>query len=184
MKQLELARPYAKAAFEFAREKKKLADWEKVLGCLASAAQNHNVREYIGHPLVSDMESADLMLSILGKACKIRSKDVQNFVKTMAYFKKLLILPEVYSIYEEYLSEEKCVIRAQATSAVKLNAKQQSEIKSALEKKYNQSVSLECDIDKSLIGGVKLRVGDWVMDNSLKARLTRLCQNLGEHSHE
>lgn len=184
MKQLDLARPYAKAAFEFARDANAFPEWESALALASELLKNHELHEYVQHPLVSKAEAADTVCEMLSKFGNVKSKEIHNFIKTVAYYDRILALPEIFAVFEDYVAQEKEIIRAKASSAVKLTKTQVDQIKSSLKARFGRDVSLEVDVDTSLIGGVKVQVDDWVLDNTIKARLARLSHTLGEQSHE
>jgi F-type H+-transporting ATPase subunit delta len=179
MKQLDLARPYATAAFEYAKSHQAFDMWQIALSVLAQVVQANGIKSVIAHPAVGHAQAADLLIAAVQKV-NIQSDAVNNFIRTVAHFGRVFVLPEVCMVFESYVAAEKNTIHAEVQSAMKLTAKQQKQIQTALESQYDQSVAMTCHVDPALIGGIKIQVGDWVLDNTLKSRLTRLSHTLGD----
>ena len=170
-----IARPYAEAAFKLADASGKLADWSHMLASLARVAQDERVRDRILDPGLSRAQVAGLFISIL--AGKL-SGDAENFVRVLADNRRLELLPEMQAQYERLRNERESTLEAEITSAFPLDAQQLAEIVAALEKKTGRKVKAQVSVDKELIGGAKVAIGDKVFDASAKAQLTALSNAL------
>jgi F-type H+-transporting ATPase subunit delta len=170
-----IARPYAEAVFKLADAADKLADWSTMLGALAQVAEDPRVRATIADPGLSAAKVAGLFISIL--AGKL-SGPAENFVRVLADNRRLELLPEIRAQYERLRNERESTLEADIASAFPLEDAQLAEIVTALEKKTGRKVKTRVTLDKELIGGVKVAIGDKVFDASAKAQLTALANAL------
>ena len=166
-----IARPYAEAAFKIADAQGKLADWSAVLGNLAAVAADGRVRAAIGDPNLSSAKVAGLFISIL--AGKL-SGEAENFVRVLAENGRLDVLQEIRSQYEALRNEREGVVEAEVISAFEMQQAQIADLVARLEKKTGRKVKAKVSVDKSLIGGVKIALGDKVIDGSARAQLAAL----------
>ena len=166
-----IARPYAEAAFRLADDVGKLAEWSATLAMLEQVADNERVRAAMADPNLSSAKVAGLFISILsGKL----SGDAENFVRVMAENRRLALLGEVRAQYEALKNAREGVIEADVQSAFELTDVQLAELVSALEKRTGRKVKAQVRLDKSLIGGVRIVMGDKVIDGSARAQLGAL----------
>lgn len=170
-----IARPYARAAFEYAQAHNGLPRWSNVLAKAALVVADSRVAKLLGNPHV---RSADLV-SLIGDACGADLDDHgRSFLTTLADNRRLAILPQIAELYEELRAEIENVADVEITSAVALDDAQRTRLSKALEKRLRRSVRLHCAVDPSLIGGAVVRSGDMVIDGSVKARLERLAADM------
>lgn len=106
------------------------------------------------------------------------SPAVQNFIQVLAREKQLNRLPAIITAFEHYETGGQKVLDAVITSAVPLDAKQQEEVAAQLRDIYNSEVEVRFAVDESLIGGLIIRVGDQVIDNSLRSRLSTIQRSM------
>jgi len=166
-----IARPYAEAAFKLADAQGKLADWSAALANLAAVAANARVREAIGDPNLSDTKVAGLFISIL--AGKLTG-EIENFVRVLAENGRLGVLTEIRAQYEALKNEREGTVDAEVFTAFEMDQAQVADLVSRLEKNTGRKVKATVSIDKSLIGGVKVVIGDKVIDGSARAQLAAL----------
>jgi len=166
-----VARPYAEAAFKLADEVGALAKWSEMLAALAQVAENERVRVAIADPNLSDAKVAGVFISILsGKL----SGEAENFVRVLARNDRLSLLPEIRQQFEVLKNEREGVIEAEVQSAFELNEAQLKDLVERLEKKTGRKVRPHVSVDRELIGGVKIVLGDKVIDGSARAQLAAL----------
>lgn len=165
-----IARPYAKAAFASARQHNALESWSKVLATASSVVQDERVARLLSSPRVTPEQLSGLIADIVGQL----DEQTRNFVATLASNRRLGLLPEIASMYEELRAEAENTADVQVISAVELNEAQKQRLATALKQRLKREVRLHCEVDASLIGGAIVRSGDFVIDGSLKARLDRL----------
>jgi F-type H+-transporting ATPase subunit delta len=166
-----VARPYAEAVFKLADAQNALAKWSEMLAALAAVAADPRVRAAIMDPNQSDAKVAGLFIAIL--AGKLNG-DAENLVRVLAEYGRLELLPEIRSQYEALKNEREGVVEAEIYSAFELTGAQLGDLVQRLEKKTGRKVKARVETDKALIGGVKVVIGDKVIDGSARAQLGAL----------
>jgi F-type H+-transporting ATPase subunit delta len=172
---ITVARPYAKAAFEFARQHNSFADWSELLGTAAAVVADERVARLLSNPKVSPDELVNLLGEIAGKSLDEHGR---NFLNALATNRRLELLPEIAGAYEALRAEVENTADVQLISAVPLNDAQRERFASALRKRFKCEVRLHCEVDASLLGGAIVRTGDMVIDGSLRAGLERLAREI------
>jgi F-type H+-transporting ATPase subunit delta len=170
-----IARPYAKAAFEYAREANDFASWSQGLARLAEIVADPRVAALSKSPQWSTADVANLIIDIAGAGL---DAGLQNFVRVLAENRRLLLLPEIAAHYEEFRAAVENTVDVEVVSAVKLDAAQSDKLSAALAKRLKRNVRMKNSVDATLLGGAVLRAGDLVIDGSLKGRLERLATEL------
>lgn len=166
-----VARPYAEAAFRLADEANALGRWSEMLAALALVAQDDRVRTAIGDPQLSDAQVAGLFISIL--AGKLNA-EAENLVRVLAANGRLELLPEIRAQFAALKNDREGVIEARVQSAFELSDAQVRDLVQRLEKKTGRKVKATIEIDKDLIAGVRVVLGDKVIDGSARAQLAAL----------
>jgi len=166
-----IARPYAEAAFRLADAQGKLADWSAVLANLSVVAADPRVREAISDPNFPAAKVAGLFISVL--AGKL-TREAENFVRVLAENGRLDVLAEIRTQYEALKNEREGTVEAEVYTAFEMDQAQIADLVSRLEKKTGRKVKTRVSVDKSLIGGVKVVIGDKVIDGSVRAQLAAL----------
>jgi F-type H+-transporting ATPase subunit delta len=166
-----IARPYAEAAFKLAEEGDALAKWSDMLAALAMVARDERVQRAASNPNLSDEQVAGLFIAILAGRL---SGEGENFVRVLAHNKRLELLPLIHEHYEALKNEREGVLEAEVQSAFELTQAQVADLVQRLEQKTGRKVRSRVSIDKELIGGVRLILGDKVIDGSARAQLAAL----------
>jgi F-type H+-transporting ATPase subunit delta len=170
-----IARPYAKAAFEEARDRKRLGPWSEALRTGAAVLGDARVEALLGNPRVTPEELAALVIGIAGPQL---DEEGRNFMRTLADNRRLALLPEISALFDELKSEAEGIIDVTVTSAAPLDDVQRGKLAKALERRLGRSVRMQCATDPALIGGAVLRAGDLLIDGSLRGRLERIAYEL------
>jgi F-type H+-transporting ATPase subunit delta len=170
-----IARPYARAAFEEAREQKRLEPWSQALSVAAAVIVDTRVAALLGNPRVSPDELAQLVSGIAGSKL---GEQGGNFVRTLAANRRLAVLPEIAALFDELKDAAEGVADVTVTSAAPLAAGQQKALAAALEKRLKRTVRPHFATDPALIGGAVVKSGDLVIDGSLRTRLERIAYEL------
>ena len=170
-----VARPYAKAAFEEARDRKRLGPWSEALRTAAAVIGDPRVEALLGNPRVTPEELATLVIEIAGPQL---DEEGRNFVRTLADNRRLALLPEISALFDELKGEAEGVIDVTVTSAAPLDDSELGKLTAALQRRLGRSVRLQCATDPALLGGAVLRAGDLVIDGSLRGRLERIAYEL------
>ena len=169
-----VARPYAKAAFEFAVEAKAIDSWLAQLTFAAEVAKDETIKGFIS--VGTSVEKAQaLFLNVCGEQVDSQG---QNFLKVMAENERLLVLPQVLEQFIALKAEFDQEITVDVTSAVKLKVAQTKTLSAALEKRLARKVKLNCTVDKSIVSGLIIQAGDMVIDGSIQGKLSRLATTL------
>jgi F-type H+-transporting ATPase subunit delta len=171
---LTIARPYAEAAFKLAREANALPQWSDALARLSAVVCSEGAHGLIGNPRVTDSQVASLVSDVAGTL----SPEQMNFVSVLASNERLEVLPEIGSIFEALRNCHEGVLDAQVTSAYPLSEQQAADVVATLEAKYSRKVKVTVRVDADLIGGISIRIGDEVMDASVRGKLAQLADAL------
>lgn len=169
-----VARPYAKAAFDFANEQGQLDKWQEMLQFAALVVENETMAEMAQSSLATTTV-AQTFIDVCGEQL---DQFGQNFIRVMAENKRLGTLPAVLQGFLALRAELEHTKEVQVLSATKLTKAQENKIRTALEKRLNCKVRIVSQVDKSLLAGVIIRYDDTVIDGSSKGQLNRLSQEL------
>jgi F-type H+-transporting ATPase subunit delta len=170
-----LARPYAKAVFELARDGKQLAEWSALLAGLATAVRDPQVAAAIGHPSIGRGQLADVLAQAMGGKATTESK---NLLRLLSDYNRLKLAPAIAAQFEALRAEHERRVEVQIATAAPVDAAQQQALVAAVKKKLNRDVNVEWTTDPSLIAGAQIRAGDTVIDGSISGELARLRQAL------
>jgi F-type H+-transporting ATPase subunit delta len=139
-----IARPYAEALFRVAKSGN-LAAWSDLVSEMAAVAGNPDVKAFAGNPKHSDQQIVDTFLSLLKSSV---SAEAKNFIAMLVENGRLSLLPEIDT--------------------------QVKELVATLERKFGRKLKPSVTVDQSLIGGVRVTVGDEVLDSSVRAKLQKM----------
>ncbi|TCP97296.1 F-type H+-transporting ATPase subunit delta [Cricetibacter osteomyelitidis] len=169
-----IARPYAKAAFDFAVENKSIDQWQNMLDFATQVVENKTIQQFLrGDSSVH--KTADTVIAICGDKLNEQGR---NFIKLMAENQRLTALPAVFQQFLSYVAEHQATADVDVISAQPLSDVQIKKIQQAMERKLDKKVKLHCTVDSTLIAGVIIRAGDMVIDGSSRGQLTRLANEL------
>lgn len=172
-----LARPYAKAAFERAREADALAEWGDMLALAAAIVEDDSVADrIIGNPLVDPEDAAAFVGEVAGDRF---SDDFNNLVRLMAGNRRLALLPEVTRLYARFRAQAEQTLDVEVTTAVEAPEGFRERLADALKRRFKREISVALTVDGSLLGGAVVRAGDTVMDGSLRGKLNALASEIG-----
>jgi len=170
-----LARPYAKAAFEFADSANVLDAWSKALQELSAVVADEKVSAALSNPLATTEQNAQTVIDLLGESLDVKA---QNFVRNIAANKRLELLDEISELFDLMKANREQILDVKIQSAFDMNEDQQVKLANALGKNLKRNVSLEIETDNSLIGGALIHAGDTLIDGSVKGRLAKLTDTI------
>lgn len=174
-----IARPYAKAIFEHAVDNHNLSDWSETLLILAEAAGSREVIGFVSNPATSDEQRVELFLSLIQRIHPDKdNKAAGNLLCLLAHNKRLLLLPEIKSLYEVHRAEQEKTLSVDVHSSAKLSEAQLQQLAQSLSQRLQRKVTLNTKIDPSLIGGAIIYAGDLVIDGSVRGKLSKLKADL------
>jgi F-type H+-transporting ATPase subunit delta len=169
--QISLARPYAKAIFELARDAGEYTEWSDQLELLAMIAQDAAMIGVIHNPDVSEQQLAELIIGVAGDQL---NEQGQNLVKLLVRNDRVSAVTDINQQFLVLRDNAEQVIEAQLITASEVDEAQKKNIEAALSSRLGKQIKLETTVDESLIGGAIVRAGDWVVDGSVKAQLQEL----------
>jgi F-type H+-transporting ATPase subunit delta len=170
-----IARPYAVAAYKLGKQQKALAKWSDMLGFATQVANDTKMQTYINDPKVV---ASDLQATFL-KVCGDKlNENAQNLIKVLVEYGRLSILPAITDAFEALKAQDEGVLEAQIIAASKLSAAETKDLVKRLEEKFGKKIEATVSVDAEIIGGIKIIVGDTVIDASVKNQLQNLAYTL------
>ena len=161
-----IARPYAEALFQISlNEGEKFGD---ELNFLAIVLRDKILNLYLSNPAVSKDKGKKFVLSLLPENF---NQSLKNFFELLVDNSRVVFFEEILQQFHNLENEHNKKLEAKILSAFELLDNQKDSIKKRLEKKFNKKVVLSCIVDKTLIGGVTISIGDYVIDGSIKRNL-------------
>jgi F-type H+-transporting ATPase subunit delta len=165
-----LARPYAEALFQVA-EKGDLKQASAELEALASVAANPQLRQFADAPKSGAAQVFDVITSVANVPLSDASK---NLLRTVIDNGRLAVLPEIAAQFHALVSERSGVSDATVYSAFPIDAGALADVVTALESRFKRKLNASVQLQPDLIGGIRVVVGDEVLDTSVKARLEQM----------
>ncbi|PMR74722.1 F0F1 ATP synthase subunit delta [Billgrantia endophytica] len=170
-----VARPYAKAAFDYARDNEALESWSDMLAKLGQVVAERDAQKLIASPKLAADRKVDLVIEL----ADISVDDaVRRFLETLGEKGRLTALGAIAEQFERLRADHEQRVDVTVVSAFALDDKQQNKLAGALKKRLNREISITTQVDPKLLGGVILRAGDTVIDGSVRGRLNRLSEAL------
>ena len=170
-----IARPYAEAVYKLAREKDALAQWSDALANLDAVVSDARVQAIISDPNVSAQQLEGLVLGVIGEKLEGTAR---NFVQVLVQNGRLELTPHIRGVYENLKREHEGTLEAKIISALPVSDDQVKTLVAALETKFKRKITARVEIDAQLIGGVKIVVGDKVIDATVRGRLDAMATAL------
>ena len=175
---LTLARPYARAVFELASEKRAFDRWSKTLSVLSALSADTGVQAMFTSPKAAPAVRAEVLAELAAKAGEKLEQDGRNFVQLLAENRRLNLLRDIAAEYERLRAEAENTLEVELVAAMPVADAEKKLISDALHKKLGRKITLKYVEDKTLIGGAVLRAGDLVIDGSVREKLGRLAAEL------
>lgn len=174
MKYVDIARPYAKAAFEFAKSKDAVPTWSDVLANMRTLLEDPAVVQLIATPRLPLVKLADMLLEL----SKGLDAHQQNFIRLVVENGRVNAVPAIVHLFEEARSTSMGEVQAELVTAQAADSEEMAQMTKALSTKLGKTVTLNNTIDGSIIGGAIIKTQDWVIDGSLKAKLEAMSKEL------
>ena len=165
-----VARPYAEAVFRVAQTGD-MAAWSTLIDELAQIGANVDVQDYARNPNVSEAQVADAFASLVKSPL---TAEANNFIKMLIENHRVALLPEIGAQFAVLKNAQEGAADAHITSAFDMSPQQVSDLVVTLQKKFGRKLNPTVTVDSSLIGGVRVVVGDEVLDTSVRARLQQM----------
>lgn len=173
-----LARPYAEAAFQLAvgaGNSAALAAWSQSLGLMATVAATSEMGDCIASPSLQPEQLAKLFTEVVGEGL---SAEQQNFVRVLVDNDRLVVLPEIAELFDELKNSHEGSKDADVESAFPMDEAAVKALVADLERKFNCKIKAAVRLVPELIGGVRIAVGDEVIDASVRGKLAAMATAL------
>ncbi len=165
-----LARPYAEALFQVA-QKGDLRQASEQLDAMAAVAANSQLRQFADAPKSGAAQVAEVITSVVKTPLSDASK---NLLRTVIDNGRLSVLPEIAAQFHVLVNERSGVSDAIVYSAFAIDPAQLADVVASLEKRFKRKLNATVQVQPDLIGGIRVVVGDEVLDTSVKARLEQM----------
>ena len=167
----EIARVYAEALFDVARDKGKLDEIHEQLGQVADGiADNRDLQVFLFSPYFSSSEKREGISRVVSGA----DPELVNFLELLAEKHRMPAIFRIRRRFDESWAKEERRLEVKLTSAVDLPPDLVEEVGKQIEKQTGQTIELETDVDENVLGGIVLQVGNMVLDASVRNKLERL----------
>lgn len=171
--QRTLARPYAKAAFEYARDHGQLDAWQRQLGLAAAVAATAAVDRVLGNPSLTAGQQAAAIVDVCGDEL---SPPLHNFLHILAENRRLRLVPEIAELFAQLKAAAERSVDVDIASAFEIPDHVRERLAGALRQRLDRDVKVRSAVDPSLLGGIVIRAGDTVIDGSVRGRLAKLAE--------
>ncbi len=172
---ITIARPYAQAVFEHAREEGDIPQWSALLKRLAMIVSDPQMRVLFGNPKVSHEQLEELVCGLCNESLSATGR---NFIKILIQAGRLRQAAGISALFEDMWAEAEGRMEIDVITAYELDSGQENRISAAMAKRLKKKITVLPAVDTSLIGGIIIRAGDSVIDASLRGRLVKLRNEL------
>ncbi len=174
---IAIARPYAQATFELARDAGQLDSWSDALAAAAAVVSDEQVAALIDAPGADAGQLVALISEIAAKS-GAPAEQVNNLIRLLSENGRLTALPEIAAAFDALKAETENRVEVTLTAASPVDEATQARIVESLKQRFGRDVSLAFELDESLIGGARLQADDLVIDGSVRAGLDKLATTL------
>jgi F-type H+-transporting ATPase subunit delta len=169
------AKRYAQAVFSLARERESLDAWGTDLALLADIVADDRIATYLSNPSVT----ADRKIAAIESALDTKVQpEVRNLARMLIERDRTELIPAIRELYDDQVRAERGIAVAEVTTAERLNEAEQELVRQKLETMTGQTVELTLKIDAEIIGGIIIRIGDQVIDGSVRNKLEKMRSRL------
>ncbi len=176
---ITIARPYAKAAFAYARdqapEKGALAQWSSMLALAAAVVADEHMAAFLSRPQLTAAKQAEAVIAVCGDKLNEAGK---NFVRQLCGNRRIFALSAISEQFDRMVAELQKLGEVTVTSAYPMGDAQTAKLTASLQRRFAQDVRVSVDVDPALMGGIVVHFGDLVIDASVRGRLNKLAGTL------
>jgi F-type H+-transporting ATPase subunit delta len=170
-----LARPYAKAAFEYADAENALQQWQSDLQLVAVVVGDESVTALLADPALTTDAQAEAFVGLFGDEI---SDSCKRYLRVLAENRRLNLAPEILALFAQFKAQKESSVDVEMVSALEVPEAIRERIAKALGERLQRDVAVSTRVDSSLLGGVLIRAGDLVIDGSVRGRLNKLAEAL------
>jgi F-type H+-transporting ATPase subunit delta len=167
-----LSRPYAKAAYEIAKQEKKLDHWVQFFNFISKLIKVNRVQQIVKNETIT----AEKIIGFFSNFCKKQDINARqlNFLKLLVYRRRLILISQIAALFQETMDDEKNILNVKLYVAYMIDKKQSSEITKFLSKKWNKIIVLNCIVQPELLGGFIASARNRILDASVKTQCKQL----------
>ncbi len=169
------AKRYAQAAFDVAKDHGNLDAWETQLAQLSSTLQNPEVEEFFVHPAVPPEAKQAALRTMVPRDDQ---KYVRNLMLLLLERDRLEQLPQIVEVFHEMVLQDRGIVIADVTTAVALDAAEVDKVRERLKGMVGKEIQIRTHVDPDIIGGIVIRMGDTLIDGSVRTQLRQLRQSM------
>lgn len=169
-----IARPYARGVYSVAKSTQTIPLWSNALQTLAQLVRDERISAVIKNPMIKKQEVVDLLM----QAANLDHQDINNFLSLLARYNRLTYLPDIDALFIALCHEDEKTLDAEFITPMDASTETVALLQQRLEQRYQRKIHLTVRIDKTLIGGGIIRIGDQVIDGSLKNKINNLTKHL------
>ena len=174
-----IARPYAKAAFEFAVEHKEIAAWSSLLEHVSDIIADPLTVAFLTDPATTPEQHCDLVTSVLERFKSAKGDThFQNFIELLAHNKRLLAVPTMLQLFQDLRANYEKTLTVDVLSFSELSEEQMKQLTTRLSHRLEREITLNITIDPTLLGGAIIRAGNLVFDGSVRTQIKNLSNTL------
>lgn len=175
-----IARPYAEAVFDLARESGQLGAWSDALHAAALAVADADVEQLIESPKTDSAQIAGIVADVARQATggMADAGQLDNLMKLLAENDRLLVLADIAAHFDRLKADIENSVNVVLTAATPVDAAQQAKITEALKRRFGREINLHFKLDEKLIGGARLQADDLVIDGSIRTGLDKMTSAL------
>lgn len=165
-----VARRYAEAYFGLAKDARAIDEWRNELAAVVAAFSEEAVTQALANPKLAMSERLRLGLQLIEGV----GEPARNLGRLLIERRRTSLLPQILEHYDLLADRERGVLRADVTAAVDVDEALEREIRNALAERLGHSVETTVRSDPSIVGGLVIRIGDRVIDDSVRTHLQQL----------
>lgn len=176
-----IARPYADAVFELARDAKQLRNWSELLHAAGQAVSDDAIRRLIDVPTTDIGALVELVIDVSREASNEDIADpvqFSNLLRLLAENGRLTTLPKVAELFDKLKADVENRVNVLLTAAAPVDDETKARISAALKQRFGREINLNFQLDENLIGGARLQADDLVIDGSVRTGLQKLASAL------
>ena len=179
------AQPYAKAVFEIAVRDSRIDEWSLFLRSAARISSDADLQTFLNNPRLSRQQLADFFLGVCVDLLRSEAKELDRvtvqwtaFIRLLVEYRRLNLTPSIAFAFEQLQRARENSVNVEVTSVYPFNEQSSRELMLVLKKRFGCDAKITYYTDKNLIGGVVIRVGDLVIESSIRDKLIRLKESL------